>query len=202
MLSTLALPVEESVGAPCTEGVLVQAAQADPAAFAPLYQRYRDRIYAYLRTRTRNEEDAADLTQQVFVQALAGLPRYHAGQIPIAAWLARIAHNLAANYHRQHRHTLTWDFLPEALQPIVDEDPAAQLVQREATAHLNAVLQTCNATTREILALHYAARLTIAETAAAVGKSEAAVKKQLTRTLRALKEKYHESSHQPLPSSR
>jgi RNA polymerase sigma-70 factor (ECF subfamily) len=199
MLSTLALPVEECTPAQRAEIALVEAAQADPASFAPLYQQYRDRIYAYLRTRTQNAEDAADLTQQVFVQALAGLPRYRAGRVPFAAWLVRIAHNLAANYHRQHRHTLTWDYLPEALQPMADDDLATRLARREAVAQLHAVLRTCNATTREILALHYAARLTIAETAAAVGKSEAAVKKQLNRTMRALKERYHAASSEALP---
>jgi RNA polymerase sigma-70 factor (ECF subfamily) len=45
-----------------------------------------------------------------------------------------------------------------------------------------------------MLALHYAAGLTIAETAQVVGKSEAAVKKQISRTIRALKEQYHDRS--------
>jgi RNA polymerase sigma-70 factor (ECF subfamily) len=56
------------------DAALVHAAQTDPTAFAPLYQRYRDRIYRdriyrYLRTRTSSDEDAVDLTQQVFLQA-------------------------------------------------------------------------------------------------------------------------------------
>jgi RNA polymerase sigma-70 factor (ECF subfamily) len=190
MHSGLALPIEGGAAAHDGNAALILAAQTDPAAFAPLYQHYRDRIYAYLRTRTRSAEDAADLTQQVFVQALDALPRYRVGRVPFAAWLARIAHNLAANYHLRHRQTLAWDSIPEALHPASDEDPAARLLEREALAQLGTVLLTCSASTREMLALHYAARLTIAETAAALGKSEAAVKKQLTRTIHALKEKY------------
>ena len=65
--------------------------------------------------------------------------------------------------------------------------------RREAVSRLNVVLRTCNASTREVLSLHYAAGLTIAETAAVVGRSEAAVKKQLTRALRAMKELYFEA---------
>ena len=174
------------------EAALVRAAQEDLTAFAPLYERYRDRIYAYLRTRTRSAEDAADLTQQVFLQALDALPRYRPQRVPFAAWLVRIARNAAANYHRRHRHTMAWDLVPEALQPVVEDDMEAQVLQREAIARLHAVLSTCNVGTREVLALHFAARLTVAETAAAVGKSEAAVKKQLTRTIRTLKEQYHD----------
>src|ERR1044072_4204136 len=46
----------------------VYAAQDDPAAFSPLYSRSLERLYRYLRTRTPTEDDAADLTQQAFLQ--------------------------------------------------------------------------------------------------------------------------------------
>lgn len=192
MRNVSAIPREDYASTHGTEAALVQAAQDDRAAFAPLYQRYRDRIYAYLRTRTRSPEDAADLTQQVFLQALAALPRYRGGRVPFAAWLVRIAHNAAATYHKRHRHTVTWDLLPEALHPSSGDDVEAQVLQREAIARLRTVLATCPVGAREVLALHFAARLTVAETAAVVGKSEAAVKKQLTRTMRMLKEHYHD----------
>lgn len=190
MHTIAAIPAEEAAHE--AEAALVRAAQENPAAFAPLYQRHRDRIYAYLRTRTRTAEDAADLTQQVFLQALDALPRYRSGRAPFVAWLVRIARNVAASYHKRHRQTITWDLVPESLQPLAEDDLDARVARREAVARLHAVLGTCNAHTREVLALHFAARLTIAETAAAVGKSEAAVKKQLTRTIHALKEQYHE----------
>ena len=191
MVYSLAVPLGDGTAAQDIDATLIAAAQIDRAAFAPLYYRYRDRIYAYLRTRTRTAEDAADLTQQVFVQALAALPRYRPGGAPFAAWLARIAHNLAATYHKRYRQTLTWDCMPEPLQPIASENVETYVLQREERMRLNEVLRTCTASTREVLALHYAARLTVAETAIVVGRSEAAVKKQITRTLHALKEKYN-----------
>jgi RNA polymerase sigma-70 factor (ECF subfamily) len=194
MLWTPAIPLENWPAASSAEAALIRAAHADPAAFAPLYQQYRDRIYAYLRTRSRSAEDAADLTQQVFLQALDALPRYRPRQVPFAAWLARIAHNLVANYHRHHRQTIAWDFLPESLQPIDPDDLEGHVLRREADVRLAQALGTCKPGTREILALHFAARLTVAETATAVGKSEAAVKKQITRAIHSLKEYYHDAS--------
>jgi RNA polymerase sigma-70 factor (ECF subfamily) len=107
----------------------------------------------------------------------------------IAAWLVRIAHNLVATYHHHQRATVPWDLLPEALHPLVD-DLEDHVAQREVLEWLHTALRACTPDAREVLALHYAARLTIAETAAVVGRSEAAVKKQLTRTLHALKEQY------------
>jgi RNA polymerase sigma-70 factor (ECF subfamily) len=175
-----------------TEEALVRAAQADSAAFGPLYERYRDRVYGYLRTRTRSAEDAADLTQQVFLQALDALPRYRARGAPFAAWLLRIARNVAINEHRRHRETVAWDLLPETLHPLLGEGPEAQVLQHEEFARLHEALAACEVSAREVLALHFAAGLTVRETAAVVGRSEAAVKKQLTRTIRALKERYHD----------
>ncbi|MGH2346423.1 MAG: RNA polymerase sigma factor, partial [Chloroflexota bacterium] len=52
---------------------LIARALAHPARFTPLYQRYLTRVYSYLRTRVGSEEDAADLTQQVFLRALDAL---------------------------------------------------------------------------------------------------------------------------------
>jgi RNA polymerase sigma-70 factor, ECF subfamily len=174
------------------EESLVRAAQADPTAFGPLYERYRDRVYAYLRTRTRSDEDAADLTQQVFLRAIDALPRYRARGAPFAAWLLRIARNAAINEHKRHRESIAWDLLPEALHPSLDDGLEAQVLQREAQSRLREVLAACDPSAREVLALHYAAGLTVRETAAVVGRSEAAVKKQLTRTIRVLKEQYHD----------
>jgi RNA polymerase sigma-70 factor, ECF subfamily len=174
------------------EDALVRAAQADPAAFGPLYERHRDRVYAYLRTRTRSADDAADLTQQVFLQALDALPRYRLRGAPFVAWLLRIARNAAINDHKRHRETVTWDLLPEGLHPPIGDGLEAQVLQREAVVRLHEALTATDASAREVLALHFAAGLTVRETAAVVGRSEAAVKKQLTRTIRALKERYHD----------
>jgi RNA polymerase sigma-70 factor (ECF subfamily) len=184
-------PVGDTEDGHVLDSDLVRAAQADSAAFAPLYQRYRDRVYRYLRTRTNSDEDAADLTQQVFLQALDALPRYRIEQTPFAAWLTRIAHNLAAN-DRRRKTTVPWDYVPEAHQPLVEGDLDDHVLRDEALAQLREAIQAFNASAREVLALHFAAGLTIAETAVVVGRSEAAVKKQLTRTLHVLKERYHE----------
>lgn len=176
------------------EEALIQGARDDPAAFGTLYEHYRDRIYAYLRARSASDEDAADLTQQVFLHAFRALPQYHPQRGAFAPWLFRIARNAATDAHRRRKNTIAWDLMPEALQPIADDDPEAGLLHRETLYRLRVVLNTYPAATREILALRFAAALTIAEIAVVVGKSEAAVKKQLTRALRSLKEHYHEQA--------
>jgi len=174
------------------EEALVQAAQRDLAAFGPLYARYQDRIYTYLRTRTGQAEDAADLTQQVFVQALAALPRYRARGISIAAWLFRIARNVATDWQRCQRPTVSWDAVPEAFHPRASETADGALLRREAYAPLYVLLAGLDTQTREVLILRFTAQLTLAEIGAVLGKSEDAARKQITRALHALKEQYHD----------
>ncbi len=175
------------------EAALVHAAQDDRAAFGVLYHRYVDRVYAYVRARTTTEEDAADLTQHVFVQALHALPQYRVQTVPFAAWLFRIARNAAIDAHRRRRITVAWDFIPEALQPIGDRDPEDSALRRDAIEQLRTLLRALNQETRELLALRFAAGLTMAEIAAVIGTSEAATKKRLARALHGLKEQYHDA---------
>lgn len=174
------------------EAELVRAAQADPAAFAALYQRYLARVYHYVRVRLSNDEDAADLTQQIFLQALDALPRYEQRGVPFAAWLFQIARHAVADLYRRRRMQPAWDTWPETLgtQGAL-QDVEALLVQRERLARLNALLARLDPMRRELLALRFAAGLSSPEIAQVVGRSHAAVKKQLTRLLQTLKEQYH-----------
>jgi RNA polymerase sigma-70 factor (ECF subfamily) len=171
------------------DAVVVRAAQRDPAAFAPLYSRYHPRVYRYLRLRTASDDEAADLTQQCFVQALAALPGYRERGLPFPAWLFRIARNVAIDTHRKRRVTVDWDLLPEALHG-TDEGPETTVLRHERVARLRDLLGDLDAEKREMLGLRFAAGLSSREIASVVGKSEAAVKKQITRTIQHLREHY------------
>jgi RNA polymerase sigma-70 factor (ECF subfamily) len=171
---------------------LARQALDDPAAFAELYQRYRTRIYWYLRARTSSDEDAADLTQQVFVAVLDRLRQYRERKGSFATWLFTIARNAATDFHRRRRSTTDWDGLPAALQPTDDRDMAADVIRREAIARLHELVATLPSDKRELLVLRYAADLSVAEIAAIIGKSPHATRKQLTRLLQSLEDHYHD----------
>ena len=130
MRGEMAAPREDRADGLNEEFALVQAAQLDPSAFAPLYDRYRHRVYADLRVRLATDEDAADLTQQVFLQALSALPRYRVRSVPFGVWLFRIARNATVDLHRRHRPTVAWESVPEELHPREEADPEARLEPR------------------------------------------------------------------------
>lgn len=172
---------------------LVEAARRDTAAFGALYERYRDRVYWYLLTRTRDPEDAADLLQQVFLRAFDAFPRYRPRKGPFAGWLFAIARNAAINFHHRQRATVAWDLVPEALRTPLVDDLEAGVLRREAVAQLRTAFATLDEDKRELLVLRFVAGLTAAEIAAVIGKGEAATKKSLSRTMQTLKERYHET---------
>lgn len=170
------------------EAAIVEAAKNNPAAFEPLYQRYKDRIYRYLFFRLRREEDAADLTQQVFLKALSALPGYRLQSVPFAAWLFRIAYHTTSDAFRRKREHISWEQASDVECLLAEADPETFLLQQERMVHLHQLLEKLDPAKRELLALRFSAGLSSAEIALVVGKSQAAVKKQLTRILQGLKE--------------
>jgi RNA polymerase sigma-70 factor, ECF subfamily len=176
------------------EAELVTAAQLNPPDFDILYRRYLPPVYRYLRAQVSNVEDAADLTQQIFLQALDALPSYHARGMPFAAWLFRIARHVVIDSYRRHKTgTVALEALPEALHPVAGSDPLAVLLERERGQRLYEMLTSLDRGKRELLMLRFAGQLSANEIAAVVGKSPAAVKKQLTRILAELKGQYYDA---------
>ena len=81
---------------------LVQRArQGDQEAFARLYEAHFDKIFRYVVLKIRNQAEAEDMTQQVFVKAYESIGSYQSQGVPFTAWLFRIAHNQMVDYVRK-----------------------------------------------------------------------------------------------------
>jgi RNA polymerase sigma-70 factor (ECF subfamily) len=174
------------------ESRLIELARSDPAAFAALYRRYLRRVYRYLLIYADREEDTADLTQHVFLRVLEALSGYSDRGVPFAAWLFRIARNAATDAYRRRRKAIPWEHVPEALLPPASWDPLAASIRREALNELRVLVARLDPEKQEMLALRFAAGLTSAEIGSIVGKSEAAVKRQLSRTIASLRRAFRD----------
>lgn len=178
-----------AVGAsmPADDAALVRAARTDAAAFDALYQRHFDRVYRYVRASLGHDEDAADVTQQIFVQAWRSLGRFE-GRSSFATWLFRIAHNAVVDAQRRRHAALSLERLPDDEHPTDASGPEEQAIRRENADRLSRALGHLDPEKRALLMLRFAVQLSVTEIAAVTGKRPDAVKKQLTRTLRFLKE--------------
>jgi RNA polymerase sigma-70 factor, ECF subfamily len=172
---------------------LILAAQADITAFDALYDRYLPRVYRYLRAHARDEEEATDLTQLVFLRALEALPRYQPRGVPFAVWLFRIARHAAIDAHRRRRWTVPLEALTQAPHLDSNEPLDQTLIRQEELERLRREVSRLSSEQQELLALSFAAGLAAPEIASVLSMKPDAVRKRLSRTIRALKEQYHAS---------
>lgn len=167
------------------ELALVRAAQTDAQAFGALYDRYVQRVYRYCYYRTNSPADAEDLTAQIFLAALEGLPHYRQDG-HFAGWLFSIARKKVADFHRCPLHS-TQVALEEAALPPIHTDLAADVETSQRRERLLKRIQVLAEDERDLIHLRYVAELSFAEIAGALRKNEEAVKKTLYRLIARLK---------------
>lgn len=189
---TGALPEKVEPTSWTSEARLVEAAKSDAAAFEILYARYVLRIYHYLCLRCPTPEDAADLTQHVFAQALHALPTYQERNLPFAAWLFRIARNAAIDVYRSRNRLVPLEFIPLQNELTDSFNPETEVLRQEKQKQLSSLVAQLSQNKRELLALRFAVGLSISEIAGLLGKSEATTRKQLARVIANLKQQYEE----------
>src|SRR5690349_4725099 len=91
---------------PVSDADLVRQAQAAPAEFAVLYERYRIPVLTYCTARLRNHAEAEDAASAIFIKALHALPRFSERGDAFRSWLFAIAHNeITDRQRRLHRAT-------------------------------------------------------------------------------------------------
>jgi RNA polymerase sigma-70 factor (ECF subfamily) len=69
----------------------IRRAQKDPEKFGPLYQKYYEQIFRYIYQRMDDQEQALDVTSQVFMKALKNINKFEFRGLPLSSWLYRIA---------------------------------------------------------------------------------------------------------------
>lgn len=169
------------------DATLVERAKVDKEAFAPLYERYVDKIYRYIYYRTGNEADAEDLTARVFFRALLHIGDYEERGHPFSAWLYRIAHNLVANWHRDHSRHPVLTLEDMASWQVKEKGPEAMATLLDDKEALLDAIRRLPADRRELLILKFVEQLTNAEIGAIMGRSEGAIKSLYHRTLVSLR---------------
>jgi RNA polymerase sigma-70 factor (ECF subfamily) len=99
-------PVERAPGRPTFEGDdvdvdLIHAAQAgDLRAFASLYDRHRERLVRFCRSRLGDADDAADAAQETFLRAWRALDTF-GNRGNVYPWLHAIARNVCTDILRK-----------------------------------------------------------------------------------------------------
>jgi RNA polymerase sigma-70 factor (ECF subfamily) len=166
------------------ERLLIEAAQADPARFAELYENNFVRVYAYVVRRVGDRAETEDLTSEVFHHALANLRRFEWRGIPFAAWLYRIAANLISDrWQSKGREDVADE--PERIESVPAKDDGFEEIERKAT--LFRLVDTLPAEQRRVVVLRFVEQKSIKEVAREICKTEGAVKQLQFRALSSLR---------------
>ncbi|HEY9336023.1 MAG TPA: sigma-70 family RNA polymerase sigma factor [Kribbella sp.] len=159
------------------EDELIRLAQAgDGAAFGRLYDRYLPSIYRYTYSKTSSRSAAEDLTSETFLRAFRAIARRPRAHLNFAAWLVTIARNVVIDHHRSGWSRLA--IVTDEVDPQIDDaiGPEQAALASVSEASLRGALTHLPDDQRECLLLRFFAGLSISETAAAMDRTDGAVK--------------------------
>jgi RNA polymerase sigma-70 factor, ECF subfamily len=167
----------------------VEAARRDPRAFEALYRKYVAQVYSLALYQLRNVQAAEDVTAQVFMRALAGLPGFREQAEPPASsfrvWLFQIARNTLSNERRRARRH------PEAPIELAEMMPATDNVAREVAARdelaraWDAIDRLPEASRRAIV-LRFVHQMSTREIGEVLGRTDGSVRVLIHRAVRRL----------------
>jgi RNA polymerase sigma factor (sigma-70 family) len=187
LIKTKSSKTEEDWSADKREQVLAERVHDDRDAFLALYEIYFRRVYQFALYRCQDTAAAEDLTSTIFQAALERVQHYDHRRAPFGAWLFGIARNIASRQFRaSQRRTAPLEAIEDGLQEAAPT-PERQVLQREQSAKLLALLEGLNEREQDIISLKFGAQLTNRMIASMAGVSESSVGVTVYRALRKLR---------------
>jgi RNA polymerase sigma-70 factor (ECF subfamily) len=145
--------------------VRAQAGEAD--AIRVLYLRYKDNVYGYVLSIVRDQHEAEDVTQHVFLKLMSVIHKYRAREVPFTSWLLRVARNVAVDHLRQRRPTPC----EEVFAPTCESDESIHDRRRDLEQALEALPEE----QRNVVVLRHLVGLSPGEIAEQMGRTEPSI---------------------------
>lgn len=166
---------------------LVELARGgDAEAFGLLFDHYQPTVYRFLYYRTRSVPLAEDLTSETFFRALRGMTSFRWQGKDFGAWLMTIARNLTTDHFKAGRTRLEITTDDIAAHDDVTEGPESAVLAGITHELVREALAQLPAEQRDCLVMRFLQQMSIAETAAVLGRSDGAVKQLQLRGVRNL----------------
>lgn len=166
---------------------LVELARGgDADAFGLLYDHYQGSVYRFLFYRTRSAALAEDLTSETFFRALRSMQNFRWQGKDFGAWLMTIARNLATDHFKAGRTRLEMTTEDMGQHDDATEGPEAAVLASLTNEILLKALTELPDEQRDCLVMRFLQGMSIAETAAVLGRSDGAVKQLQLRGVRNL----------------
>lgn len=158
----------------------------DEAAWEDLVRVNSRKVYSVCYRFTGRDQEAQDLTQDVFMRVFKTLRSFRSGEGSFSVWLMRLTRNLLIDNYRRGKQDRTTDSIEDQL-PMLEEKVGITaradglLAGREASEILQAALGKLSPELRETLILRDLEEMEYREIAEALGVPEGTVKSRLNR---------------------
>lgn len=157
--------------------VLTRAREGDPEAFVFLFEQHKQSVYWYVFQMMRNEEEARDVFQDVFLRAWRGIRAFR-GEASFKTWVFRIATHVCLRMLEKAKKTkLLWEVSPP--------EPSSGSLSVTVRQALLELLPSH----RAALSLHYLQGYSVEEVSSMLRVSVGTVKSRLFHARLELKEK-------------
>lgn len=136
-------------------GLIERTRRGETAAFGDLVRKYQARLFNTLFQITGNREEAEDVAQEAFVQAMTKLDTFQ-GHSAFYTWLYRIAFNLSVSRRRRRKDEVSIDQHRETRgeEPVDGAaGPSDEFLRRENIREVRAAIATLPDDQRHVLVL-------------------------------------------------
>lgn len=159
--------------------------KGDIDAFDRLFYKYRDKIYRTAFRMINNQEDALDLTQEIFLKAYKNINKYNF-KSQFSTWLYKLAINVCIDELRKHKKSneVLTDEIPDDRKSDTPEDI---VLYEEQESLIWKALDTLKEKERSIIVLREMEGLSYEEIANILGCSIGRVKSRLHESREKLK---------------
>lgn len=173
------------------EALALSAGQGDRDAFTTLVERHKSRVYYTLLRMVGNEQDAADLAQDVFVKLYRTLGQYRS-ESAFTTWLHRLAVNTGLDWLRSRQRKPLHVPLEEPEHPGDDLEETA--IRQEQRERLLAAVRSLPPDYRTAVLMRHFHQLSYEEIAQRTGAPVRTVETRLYRARALLREALSEGS--------
>lgn len=169
-----------------------KAKKGNQIAFSTLLDKFWNDVYGFQLIRTKNENDAEDITIQTFSKAFDKIDTYDES-FEFRTWLIAISKNLHVDLIRKRRRSVlesTESGNDEAITRVLDDAPSAEdrLITEQNLASLLRHIKELKPHYQEVINLRYFNEMTYAEIASELGEPINNVKVKLLRAKKLLAE--------------
>ena len=152
---------------PAVARAVTQAKAGDMDAIQFLYLRYRNNVYGYVLSILRDDHEAEDATQTVFMKLVSVIHKYEPRQVPFTAWILRVARNVAIDSLRRRRAVLC--------EEVIESGRPADDSGRDRRWGLEQALETLPEDQRDVVVLRHLVGLSPGEIAHRMGRTESSI---------------------------